>query len=138
MEIVDRGRSATRGARAASGVAWASTSRIPRRIGAFWTGSREGPPVKSPRRMADTGDVNSKDQSLCFTCGQDVGDPPLLNRLENGLPCPTCRDRILAFLPPALPGPGSERRQVEEEAVEESAFGGLYPLRGLDDDDEPA
>ncbi|MDF1799723.1 MAG: hypothetical protein P1V81_11140 [Planctomycetota bacterium] len=83
----------------------------------------------------------SKDQSLCFTCGLDVGEPPRLNRLENGLPCPTCRDRILAYLPPALPGPGFERRQVVEDAVEEpfeeSTFGGRYPLRGLDDD-EPA
>lgn len=51
--------------------------------------------------------MNPEPHSLCITCGQEVGDPPRLNRLENGLPCPSCRDRILAFLPPALPGPGS-------------------------------
>ena len=58
--------------------------------------------------------VTNHDQSLCFTCGKEVGSPPQLNRLENGLPCPSCRDRILAYLPPALPGPGFERRPEPE------------------------
>jgi len=85
--------------------------------------------------------VKSESQSLCFTCGQDVGDPPRLNRLENGLPCPTCRDRILAYLPPALPGPGSAKYQGADspEASEESTgpCGALYSV-DFSDSDEPA
>ena len=40
----------------------------------------------------------------CITCGLPVGEEPLrLNRLENGQVCPSCRDRVLEDLPPALP-----------------------------------
>jgi DNA-directed RNA polymerase subunit RPC12/RpoP len=83
----------------------------------------------------------SESQSLCFTCSQTVGDPPRLNRLENGLPCPTCRDRILAYLPPALPGPGSSAYQrPEPPAVSDEATGKLGALYSVDfgDSDEPA
>lgn len=85
--------------------------------------------------------MNSESQSLCFTCGQDVGEPPRLNRLENGLPCPTCRDRILAFLPPALPGPGSaEFKRAEVPVVSEETSDGPGALYSVDfsDSDEPA
>ena len=44
----------------------------------------------------------SKD-TICFSCGQVVGDPPRLNRLESGDACPTCRERVLDALPPVLP-----------------------------------
>ena len=83
--------------------------------------------------------MNERDQSLCFTCSNEVGDPPRLNRLENGLPCPSCRDRILAYLPPALPGPGSERRK-EEDQPEPSFAPVRSHLRRLEDEDadEPA
>ena len=40
---------------------------------------------------------------VCFTCGQDAGEPPRLNRLESGKLCPACRERVLEALPPALP-----------------------------------
>ena len=83
--------------------------------------------------------MKSESQSLCFTCGQAVGDPPQLNRLENGLPCPTCRDRILAYLPPALPGPGSAAYQRPEAPVSEETgeVGALYSV-DFGDSDEPA
>jgi len=81
--------------------------------------------------------VNDRDQSLCFTCSNEVGSPPRLNRLENGLPCPSCRDRILAYLPPALPGPGSERRVEEDEPEPSFAPTPLHRLTDPDAD-EPA
>jgi len=88
--------------------------------------------------------VKSESQSLCFTCGQETGDPPRLNRLENGLPCPTCRDRILAYLPAPLPGPGSAEYQrtrstprVEVEKTPLGTFGALYSAE-FGDPDEPA
>ncbi len=37
---------------------------------------------------------------LCFTCSMPVGSPPRLNHRDNGTVCPTCRDRLLEFLPP--------------------------------------
>jgi len=43
-------------------------------------------------------------RSICFNCGQAVGDPPRLNRTDSGLVCPTCRDRLLDALPAMLPG----------------------------------
>ena len=86
----------------------------------------------------------SQSQSLCFTCGLEAGDPPRLNRLQNGLPCPTCRDRILAYLPAPLPGPGSaeyERAQKnprqEEQELPLGEFGTLYSV-DFGDSDEPA
>ncbi len=42
-------------------------------------------------------------QPICFACGQLVGEPHRLNRLDNGQICPTCRDRVLDSLPPILP-----------------------------------
>ena len=42
-------------------------------------------------------------EAVCFTCGMGAGDPPRLNRLENGQICPACRDRVLESLPPILP-----------------------------------
>lgn len=88
--------------------------------------------------------MKSETQSLCFTCCQEAGDPPRLNRLKNGLPCPACRDRILAYLPPALPGPGSAAYKSSEAPQEASADeapstgpGALYSVN-FRDDDEPA
>lgn len=78
--------------------------------------------------------------SLCFNCHQEVGEPPRLNRLANGLPCPACRDRILAFLPAPLPGPGSRDFAVSEDVEEEDAApkaGRLYAV-DFSDHDEPA
>lgn len=41
--------------------------------------------------------------TLCFTCGQEVGEPPRLNKLPEGRSCPACRDRLLDSLPSLLP-----------------------------------
>jgi hypothetical protein len=87
----------------------------------------------------------SDQQSTCFTCGRAVGSPPHLNRLESGLACPTCRDRVLDFLPPILPGPGSlAASEIEDESVGASSQRGqasglramspIYPINP----DEPA
>ncbi|HTF90419.1 MAG TPA: hypothetical protein VK843_18525 [Planctomycetota bacterium] len=42
--------------------------------------------------------------SLCITCGLDAGPSNHLNRMEDGRTCPTCRERLLASLPPPFPG----------------------------------
>lgn len=80
----------------------------------------------------------SEKQSTCITCGRDVGFPPQLNRLENGLPCPTCRDRVLDFLPPILPGPGSQ--EPETDQVEPRKANSLTVMSPIYDigPDEPA
>jgi len=50
--------------------------------------------------------MSADHESRCFRCGQPAGDPPRFNFLSNGSPCPTCRDRLLDSLRPALPGGG--------------------------------
>ena len=56
--------------------------------------------------------------SLCFSCGQPVGEPPRLNLLAGGRPCPTCADRLLESLPPILPGGGGVSRDLRGTAEE--------------------
>jgi len=46
--------------------------------------------------------------TLCFTCGQEVGEPPRLNKLPAGSNCPACRDRLLDSLPALLPSATNE------------------------------
>lgn len=46
--------------------------------------------------------------TLCFTCGQEVGEPPRLNKLPEGPTCPACRDRLLDCLPSLLPSSTSD------------------------------
>ncbi|MDZ4771803.1 MAG: hypothetical protein SGI72_01575 [Planctomycetota bacterium] len=41
--------------------------------------------------------------TVCITCGLAVGSGTQLNRLNNGQTCPTCRDRVLDSIAPALP-----------------------------------
>ncbi|MDE0895709.1 MAG: hypothetical protein OSB10_03905 [Planctomycetota bacterium] len=86
----------------------------------------------------------SDQQSTCFTCGRAVGSPPLLNRLENGLPCPACRDRVLDSLPSILPGPGSEfESELPQAEIDFSLRENVNGLRALNPiyeigPDEPA
>ncbi len=47
-------------------------------------------------------------EPVCFTCGEPTGPFPRLNVLSDGSVCPSCRDRLLDTLPPALPGFGAE------------------------------
>ncbi len=55
--------------------------------------------------------------AVCFTCGLTIELPPRLSRLTNGQVCPTCRDRVLHWLPPALPS-APQAREPELEVEE--------------------
>jgi len=56
---------------------------------------------------------------VCFTCGESVGEPYRLNQLEDGRICPTCRDRVLAELPPLFPSRPGAARPIEVEPAGE-------------------
>jgi len=49
---------------------------------------------------------------VCIACGQPTGPRPRLNRLPDGRPCVSCRDRLLDELPAVLP---AVRGELEEE-----------------------
>jgi len=49
--------------------------------------------------MAEAADI------VCFHCGCPVGDPPALNTLSSGDPCPVCAERLLEMLPPIFHAP---------------------------------
>ena len=68
------------------------------------------PLLKAKRPSVDLPSMAERKETLCFECGQVVGNPPLLNRHEDGESCRRCADRVLDALPSLLP------RQVEEEA----------------------
>lgn len=70
--------------------------------------------------------MRESSETLCFTCGLPAGEFPRLNHLPSGQVCPTCRDRLLAMLPPLLPGPSGEPFPAEEE--EDSFEGVIEPL----------
>lgn len=62
--------------------------------------------------------MSSAHPTRCFTCGMAVGDPPQLNSLQDGKPCPACRDRLLESLPSIVPAKRrreGERRHEREE-----------------------
>ena len=65
--------------------------------------------------------MSADHESRCFRCGQPAGDPPRFNFLSNGSPCPTCRDRLLDSLRPALPGGGVGARRAAPAAVNAAA-----------------
>ena len=65
-------------------------------------------------------------EPLCFTCGQPTGPFPRLNQLSDGKVCPSCRDRLLDHLPPALPGFGRVRHE-EEYGESEPPYTPEYP-----------
>ncbi len=71
--------------------------------------------------------------TLCIHCGLSAGEPPRLNRLEDGRPCPVCAERLLALLPPLLPAPA----RVGEEAPEDD-FEAPEPGYDAADFDQPA
>ncbi len=77
--------------------------------------------------MAEKGDIR------CFTCGLPTGGTsPRFNTLESGELCPSCRDRVLEAVGPALPE-GSEP-EVEEEPRQGTLFGAQ--LRVVRDDED--
>ncbi len=57
----------------------------------------------------------------CITCSNPIQDPPELHRLEDGTPCPACRDRALETVPPALPR-FAEVDEEQEEVVQGELF----------------
>ena len=88
------------------------------------------PLLKAKRPSVDLPSMAERKETLCFECGQVVGNPPLLNRHEDGESCRRCADRVLDALPSLLP------RQVEEEASdvdqEESGHEFDFDLPGSD------
>jgi hypothetical protein len=54
---------------------------------------------------------------VCIACGKSTGDPPRLNHLSDGRPCPRCCQRLLEELPPLLPSEAPEL-SLEEWAEE--------------------
>jgi len=62
---------------------------------------------------------------ICFQCGQPAeASGGRLNRLDDGRPCPTCSERLMASLRPLLPG-WSEGESQEPGTAE----GGRSPRR---------
>ena len=57
--------------------------------------------------------------TLCISCGQPVTDPPRLNVLPSGEPCPACRARALDAAPSILPSTGPRPLKPETEPVAE-------------------
>jgi len=87
--------------------------------------------LKRAFRMVDGLSMSNAAPTLCFHCGLAAGDPPRLNRLEDGRVCQACADRLLALLPPALPSYDPARDSVLSDAESsEPEYGPDY--------DEPA
>jgi hypothetical protein len=74
----------------------------------------------------------SEPDALCFTCGHSVATNLFANRLANGAPCPTCRDRLLDELPAPLP-----RLVVEDDAVQGAMSTAGEETVGSTTDSEP-
>ncbi len=78
------------------------------------------PGLKFAPTPVDPSGMKGSRETLCFTCGQAVQQPPRFNLLETGEHCPTCRDRVLDAVPPLLPRFGADR--VEEESGLQMGF----------------
>jgi len=73
---------------------------------------------------------------LCFHCSRPIGDPPQLNEMADGEPCPICSNRVLEDLPPIFHMPlevadgmkAPAYPKVAEEPTEETG------LRLVEDD----
>jgi hypothetical protein len=48
--------------------------------------------------------MDADSRSICIRCGQSANTTTRFNRLEDGSACPTCLERLLQTLAPALPG----------------------------------
>jgi len=73
--------------------------------------------------------------TLCIHCGLSAGNPPRLNRLEDGRVCPACADRLLMSLPPVLPGSAHLEESLDEAEGELEAEASEY---GETEYDRPA
>jgi DNA-directed RNA polymerase subunit RPC12/RpoP len=49
---------------------------------------------------------------ICIQCGQPTSTSERLNCLQDGRPCPSCSERLMASLRPLLPG-WKEAEEVE-------------------------
>jgi hypothetical protein len=67
-------------------------------------------------------------KTVCFQCGQSIGEVPQLHRLPSGESCRACAERALEAVPPALPAEPDPSRVVAEMHQ-----GELFP-----ETDEPA
>jgi hypothetical protein len=56
-------------------------------------------------------------ETVCITCCATVGEPYRLNRLDDGQICPTCRERVLASLPPIFPSAPVPQEVADTEAA---------------------
>lgn len=73
--------------------------------------------------------------SICFYCGQAFS-LSVMNRIQGGRPCPVCNERLLAALPPLIPGPGS--RMAHDSSVGLGQLGEPRSPWGPSDLPEPA
>lgn len=73
--------------------------------------------------------------TLCIHCGLSAGNPPRLNRLEDGRVCPACADRLLMSLPPVLP---ASARLAEVEGEGETDLDAESSEYGPPEYDRPA
>ena len=76
--------------------------------------------------------------TLCFTCGQPVSDPPVLNELPSGEPCPACRERALDAAPALLPFAEAGREGEVEAAPEQEEPAQQTPQLPFGELPEPA
>jgi DNA-directed RNA polymerase subunit RPC12/RpoP len=76
----------------------------------------------------------------CITCGQVVTHPPALNHLKDGASCPTCVERVLESLPPALPGRSEALSPLDGDDWEDEGepWQARYLEGGSEDEDRPA
>jgi hypothetical protein len=65
--------------------------------------------------------MTGRAKTYCISCSMQIGGTPQLNRLPNGQTCPTCRDRVLDALPPALP----RREEIMGRSERMSLFDGM-------------
>jgi hypothetical protein len=69
-------------------------------------------------------------ETLCFSCGQPVGDPPQLHDLADGSPCLRCADRVLESLPPLLPKARHGQRSESDARQLQDSYD--YDIPGAD------
>ena len=76
-------------------------------------------PLKPPGGAVDSDRTMPVHDVVCFQCGQSVGEPPRLNRLDEGGSCPACAERLLDMLPSIFHTPLEGSMEGESEAVQQ-------------------
>lgn len=75
-------------------------------------------PLKPPGGAVDTDRTMSVHDVVCFQCGQSVGEPPRLNRMDGGGSCPACAERLLDMLPSIFHTPLEGLMEGDSEALQ--------------------